>query len=74
MKVGSKNRRSGVGLIKMSGRKRFCQCDTDERFSRLYAGNFFVQKRTVFDDVTVTCRNYHLLPDQLVPVLKLFSL
>ena len=30
-------------------------------------GTFFVFQRTVFDDVAVTCRNYHLWSDQPVP-------
>ena len=32
------------------------------------SGTFFVHKRTVFDDATVTCRNYHLWVNQ--PVLQ----
>ena len=34
--------------------------------SSLTCHELFVRQRTVFDDVTVTCPNYHLWPDQPV--------
>ena len=35
--------------------------------------NLFVRKRTVFDDVTVTCRNYHLCVNQPVQYFLFLS-
>ena len=39
--------------------------------SSLICQDFFVRQRTVFDNVKVTCRNYHLWPDQSVKVCVL---
>ena len=36
--------------------------------SSLTCQELFVRQRTFFDVVTFTCRNYHLWPDQPVPV------
>ena len=97
MKVGSKNWRLGMGLIKtlinlpsfelgLMVRPKMRLCDTVKQFSRLflwqiclicpvwYVGNFFVRQKTVFGDVTVTCRNYHLRVNQPVPIRVLSSL
>ena len=88
MKVGSKNRCLGLGLIKMlinqpsfelglmvGPKTRFSVWHRRMVFTLIPLTNLFNMSSLIcwelfcpsednFDDLTVTCRNYHLYPDQ----------